>query len=278
MFNQVRILIVDDDPFVRSTLREVLVREDYQVVAAESAEEALRLMHDVGFDLALLDLKMGGMDGLTLMKEIRRRSPGTGVIMLTGYATLDSAIGALRQGAHDYLLKPCEPDMIKGSIREGLKKQWREIRRKELIGRLEQGVKELSAVSVGQEPEANFSFEDSENAENGSRFIRAGELLIDLRKHIVTMSEETINLTPTEFSVLASLAEAAGTVLRCEELVSRAQGYECPEQEARTIIKTHISHLRQKLEADPARPQHILNVRGVGYMLAAPIDSHPPRA
>ncbi len=113
---------VDDDPSIRSTLKEVLSRESYQVVTA--GVEKKRSCHERDqLDLALLDLKMAGMDGLSLMKEIRRRSPFTGIIMLTGYATLESAIGALRQGAHDYLLKPCEPDLLKDSIREGLKKQ-----------------------------------------------------------------------------------------------------------------------------------------------------------
>lgn len=275
MSSQARILIVDDDPSIRMTLREVLARESYQVVSAESAEEALRLLHDTGFDLALLDLKMNGMDGLSLMKEIRRRAPATGIIMLTGYATLESAIGALRQGAHDYLLKPCEPDVLKVSVREGVRKQWREIRRRELISRLEAGVRELTAVSVGQEPDGALLEDFDEVEVSPTRFIHVGDLLIDLGKHIVSMRSEPVNLTPTEFAVLATLAESSGTVLRCEELVSRSQGYECPEQEARTIIKTHISHLRQKLEQDPARPEFILNIRGVGYMLAVPGESEP---
>jgi two-component system alkaline phosphatase synthesis response regulator PhoP len=250
---QGRVLVVDDDPSIRSTLKEVLSRESHQVTTAESGEEALNLMRGTTFDLALLDLKMAGMDGLSLMKEIRRRSPATGIIMLTGYATLESAIGALRQGAHDYLLKPCEPEVLKNSIRDGLKKQWRDLRRKEL-------------------DDSDYFESSTDDAMNGDRFLHVGDLLIDLRKHIMTMRGEPVSLTPTEFSVLVSLAESAGTVLRCEELVSRAQGYECPEQEARTIIKTHISHLRQKLEKDPSRPCHILNVRGVGYMLAAPVE------
>ncbi len=272
MFIQGKILIVDDDSSIRNTLKEVLSRESYQVSTAGSGEEALKIMRETNFDLALLDLKMIGMDGLSLMKEIKRRSPLTGIIMLTGYATLESAIGALRQGAHDYLLKPCEPEMLKNSIREGLKKQWRDIRRRELIDRLEQGVRELSVVSFTEAEENELLLEDSDEIENDNRFLRVGDLLIDLRKHIVMMRGEPVNLTPTEFSVLASLAESAGTVLRCEDLVSRAQGYNCPEQEARTSIKTHISHLRQKLEQDPSRPSHILNVRGVGYMLALPFE------
>jgi len=271
MFLQGKILIVDDDPSIRNTLKEVLSRESYQVTTAGSGEEALKIMRETNFDLALLDLKMVGMNGLSLMKEIRKRSPSTGIIMLTGYATLESAIGALRQGAHDYLLKPCEPEMLKMSIREGLKKQWRDMRRRELIDRLEQGVRELSVVSF-TETEEELLLEEPDEITNDNRFLKVGDLLIDLHKHIVTMRGEPVSLTPTEFSVLASLAEAAGTVLRCEELVSRAQGYNCPEQEARTIIKTHISHLRQKLEQDPSRPCHILNVRGVGYMLALPFE------
>ncbi len=274
MFLQGKILIVDDDPSIRNTLKEVLSRESYQVTTAGSGEEALKIMRETNFDLALLDLKMVGMDGLSLMKEIRKRSPTTGIIMLTGYATLESAIGALRQGAHDYLLKPCEPETLKNSIREGLKKQWRDMRRRELIDRLEQGVRELSVVSFTESEEQEMLLEEPEESENDNRFLRVGDLLIDLRKHIVTMRGEPVSLTPTEFSVLASLAESAGTVLRCEELVSRAQGYNCPEQEARTIIKTHISHLRQKLEQDPSRPCHILNVRGVGYMLALPFEQN----
>jgi DNA-binding response OmpR family regulator len=278
MFIQGKILIVDDDSSIRNTLKEVLSRESYQVTTAGSGDEALRIMKEANFDLALLDLKMIGMDGLSLMKEIRKRSPLTGIIMLTGYATLESAIGALREGAHDYLLKPCEPDMLKTSIREGLKKQWRDLRRRELIDRLEQGVRELSVVSFSHAEDAELFHEEPEEAENDDRFLKVGDLLVDLRKHVVTMKGQLISLTPTEFSVLASLAGAVGTVLRCEELVSRAQGYNCPEQEARTIIKTHISHLRQKLEQDPSRPCHILNVRGVGYMLAVPpeLDSQKP--
>jgi DNA-binding response OmpR family regulator len=66
------------------------------------------------------------------------------------------------------------------------------------------------------------------------------------------------------------MAQNAGRVVSCSTLVKEVQGYDCHEQEARTIMKTHIRHLRQKLESDPSNPELILNVRGVGYMLAIP--------
>jgi DNA-binding response OmpR family regulator len=269
-FNQTKILVVDDDKSVRNTLREVLSREGYEVIAVESGEEALQTMRGVVVDLALLDLKLTGMDGLRVMEEIKRLWPSTVIIMLTGYATLESALGALRQGAHDYLLKPCEPDVLKLSVRKGLDTRWREVRRRELLSRIEQGVRDLSAVDFEASTGRAVSAEE-ETAEDAD-LLTVGALVIDLRKHSITMGGRQVNLTPTEFAVLSCLAREAGNVLTCETLVSRVQGYECYEQEARMIIKTHISHLRQKLEPDPSNPKYILNVRGVGYMLVKPSE------
>ena len=267
MLNQARILVVDDDKSVRNTLKEVLSREGYEVIAVESGEEALQTMRQVAVDLALLDLKLTGIDGLRVMEEIRKLWPSTVVIMLTGYATLESALGALRQGAHDYLLKPCEPDALKESVRKGLEKRWRDIRRKELLSRLEQGVRELSTVGLERAPKEE-EVPPLQGEWEKEDVLKVGQLIIDLRKHSVTIAGRPVNLTPTEFAVLSCLAKEAGNVLSCETLVSRVQGYECYEQEARMIIKTHISHLRQKLEEDPSNPKYIINVRGVGYMLS----------
>ncbi len=268
MFNQARILVVDDDKSVRNTLRDVLSREGYEVVAVESGEEALQTMRDMVVDLALLDLKLTGMDGLRVMEEVKRLWPTTVIIMLTGYATLESALGALRQGAHDYLLKPCEPDVLKLSVRKGLDARWREARRRELLSRIEQGVRELSAVDI-EEGVGGPGDTEEETAEDED-ILTVGGLVIDFRKHAITMAGRQVSLTPTEFAVLSCLAREAGNVLTCETLVSRVQGYDCYEQEARMIIKTHISHLRQKLEPDPSDPKYIVNVRGVGYMLVQP--------
>ncbi|MGQ9627543.1 MAG: response regulator transcription factor [Anaerolineae bacterium] len=262
VLNQARILVVDDDRSVRNTLKEVLSREGYEVIGVESGEEALETMREVAVDLALLDLKLTGMDGLRTMEEIKKFWPSTMIIMLTGYATLESALGALRQGAHDYLLKPCEPEELKRSVRKALEKRWREIRHRELLSRLEQGVRELSAAEFERPVEVHQDESEEEDT------LKVGQLVIDLRRHTVTMAGCQVNLTPTEFAVLSCLAKEVGDVLTCEKIVSRVQGYECYEQEARMIIKTHISHLRQKLEKDPSNPKYIINVRGVGYMLS----------
>ena len=267
-----RVLVVDDEQPVRVTLKEVLSREGYEVLTASSGREALQVMGDTTVDLVMVDLKMEGMDGLTFMGEIKQRWPATVLIVLTGYATLESALKALRYGAHDYLLKPSGPEDIKRSVREGLEKRWREVRRKDLLAQIEAGVRELTAegllMEAAKEPEALR--EAAPGQPESLPLLKVGQLVIDLQRHAATLDGRPLNLTPVEFGTLTYLAREAGRVVSCSNLVKEVQGYDCHEQEARTIMKTHIRHLRQKLEADPSNPEYILNVRGVGYMLVAP--------
>ncbi|MDH4135812.1 MAG: response regulator transcription factor [Anaerolineae bacterium] len=267
-----RVLVVDDEQPVRVTLKEVLSREDYEVLTASSGQEALQVMGDMAVDLVMVDLKMEGMDGLTLMREIKQRWPTTVLIILTGYATLESALKALRHGAHDYLLKPSGPEDIKRSVREGLEKRRREARKKDLLAQIEAGVRELTAegVSTGTAKGPGAPRDAAPGQPESPPLLEVGPLVIDLQMHMATLNGRPLKLTPFEFGTLTYLAQEAGRVVTCSALVKEVQGYDCYEQEARTIIKTHIRHLRQKLESDPSNPEYILNVRGVGYMLVAP--------
>ena len=267
-----RVLVVDDEQHVRVTLKEVLSREGYEVLTTSSGQEALQVMGDTAVDLVMVDLKMEGMDGLTLMGEIKQRWPATVLIVLTGYATLESALKALRYGAHDYLRKPSDPEDIKRSVREGLEKRWREARRKDLLAQIEAGVRELTAegLSMGAAKESEAPRDAAPGQPESLPLLEVGPLVINLQRHAATLNGRPLKLTPIEFGALTYLARQAGRVVTCSALVKEVQGYDCHEQEARTIVKTHIRHLRQKLESDPSNPEYILNVRGVGYMLVAP--------
>lgn len=267
-----RVLVVDDEQHVRVTLEEVLSREGYEVLTASSGWEALQVMGDKTVDLVMVDLKMEGMNGLTLMGEIKQRWPTTVFIVLTGYATLESALQALRYGAHDYLLKPSGPEDIKRSVREGMEKRWHEVRRKDLLAQIEAGVRELTAegLSTRAAKEPETPRDAALGQPESLSLLEVGPLVIDLERHRATLNGRPLKLTPVEFGTLTHLAREAGRVVTCATLVKEVQGYDCYEQEARTIMKTHIRHLRQKLESDPSNPEYILNVRGVGYMLVAP--------
>jgi signal transduction histidine kinase len=115
-----RLLVVDDEESVALTVGEVLRQEGYEVETASSGNEAMVLIDSTEFDLVLTDLHMEGGDGLSVLSELRRRAPFTISIVLTGFASVESAIGALRQGAYDYLIKPCIIDDLKMTVRRGV--------------------------------------------------------------------------------------------------------------------------------------------------------------
>lgn len=264
VLNQPKILVVDDEEVTRLSLAEILSLEGYQVSSARSGEEALQKLEEEDFDLILADLVMKEVDGLQVMGAVKKRSPETVVIMLTAYGTLESAMRAMRQGAYDYLIKPCGAQEIVASVESGLAQQRQERRRQELVARVEEMLRALKA-----EDEIPISASKGDQLMR-ARFLQSGEIIVDLRKHIVTLHGQLLNLTPTEFRLLACLMGKADQVLSCQELVREVQNYDCNEQEARDIIRVHVRRLRQKIEPDPANPQYILNVRGVGYMFASP--------
>ncbi len=264
-FDQPKILVVDDEEVTRLSLAEILSLEGYQVASARSGEEALQKLEDEAFDLVLADLVMKEVDGLQVMEAAKKLSPETVVIMLTAHGTLESAIQAMRQGAYDYLIKPCGAQEIVASVESGLARQRQERRRKELVTRVEEMLRALKAEEDEMPPSASMGDQLKK-----TRFLQSGGIIVDLQKHIATLHGQLLNLTPTEFRLLACLMGKTEQVLSCQELVREVQNYDCDELEARDIIRVHIRRLRKKIEPDPPNPQYILNVRGVGYMLASP--------
>lgn len=255
-----RILVVDDEVTARVSLAEVIRLEGYDVMMAGSGEEALELIEEnPPFDLMVLDLKMPGMDGLQLTETVQEESPDTVIILLTAFGTLETAIQAIRRGAHDYLLKPCPVPQILESIHEGLSERHQKQQRRELVGRLEQTLSELVAVERGEE----VTTEPSGPPEG---VYRVQDVELNEERHSVTVADEPVDLTPTEFKLLACLMENADRVCSPQELVRNAQGYETDPWGARAIVRVHVRRLRRKLEPEPSSPRYIVNVRGVGYM------------
>jgi DNA-binding response OmpR family regulator len=254
-----RILVVDDEVTARVSLVELLRLQGYHVSMASSGEEALELIDSQpAFDLMVLDLKMPGMDGLQVTEAVNKRSPDTVIILLTAFGTLDTAIQAIRRGAHDYLLKPCPVQQILASVRAGLVKLQREQHRRELMDHLEHTLSELVSIDRGEEEAALPSVSAVQN-------LQVREVELNRERHAASVNGKPVHLTPTEFKLLAHLMENAGQVCSPQELVRRAQGYDSDPWGARAIIRVHIRRLRRKLEPDPVSPRYIVNVRGVGY-------------
>lgn len=255
--DRARILIVDDEPTIRSGLSTVLGTAGYSVNAVESAESALVYLEKHPIDLALLDIRMGGMSGVELMQEIKARWPHVSVILLTGYGGLDSAIAAVRAGADDYLLKPSGAEIIKESVATALDRHIRERRRDELLSQLRESLNQLDR-GLGPPTIAPTSA------------LRVADLAVDPARHEARRGGVPLNLTPTEFTLLTYLMRNADRAIGHQELVREVQGYDTDVWEARELIKYHIHTLRQKVESDPTDPRYIVTVRGVGYKLTAP--------
>jgi DNA-binding response OmpR family regulator len=233
MAEQVRTLVVDDEENICFFLEQTLERAGHTVATASSGEEALDRLRDASFDLAVLDLNLGGrIDGLRVLEAIRWRWQDTAVVILTGHSSLDSALAAIREGVEGYLLKPIEPGELRQAVKEALG------RRK----RLPQPVKEEKGL------------------------FECGPFCVDLDRHVATLDGQPLNLTASEFVLLVHLMRNAHRVIPPRELVRVIQGYECEDlYEARQVVKWYVHRLRRKVETDPSHPCHILNMRGVGY-------------
>ncbi|MCI0394422.1 MAG: response regulator transcription factor [Chloroflexi bacterium] len=255
-----RILIVDDEPGIRTVLRGVLESTGYQVDEADSGEAALICLAHSDYDLLLVDLQMGELDGLGLIKWIRVNRPDLATIILTGFATVDSAITALREKVDDYLVKPADPTAIRDTVRQTLERRRASQERAAALARMRSDLKILlgDTVVMDQPP--------VEPAPT-SPVISCGPLYLDETGHQAIWQGRLLTLTPTQFKLLTCLARHAGQVLSPQTLVTAVQGYECSPSEARELIKHHLYSLRALLEPDPAKPRYLINVRGVGYLL-----------
>jgi len=226
------ILIVEDEHAVARGIQYALQQEGYEVAVATSGEEGLDVATHQAPDLVVLDVRLPGMDGFEVLRRLRAAGAKMPVLILTARDDeVDKVIG-LELGADDYLTKPF-----------GLR---------ELMSR----IRALLRRSYGDLADAV-----------GGRVIRHSDLIIDLERRRVQRGERRISLTPTEFEILRHLASRPGRVYTRSELLELLRDYDALDQDEKTI-NVHVSHLREKIEDDPAVPVFVLTVRGVGYAFA----------
>jgi len=218
------ILIVDDERRLLNLLREYLEQDGYQVETATNGREALFAARDHKPDLIILDLMMPEMDGWEFMR-LHRQERNTPIIMLTARVDDVDKIAGLEMGADDYLTKPFSP--------------------RELVARTRAVLRRTSAAA--EEPEV----------------LRAGNLVLDLTARRLALEEQSVELTPMEFELLATLMRHPGRAYSRLELLENTQGYAYDGYER--TIDVHIKNLRKKIEPQPSDPQFVLTVFGVGY-------------
>ncbi|MFZ5818338.1 MAG: response regulator transcription factor [Chloroflexota bacterium] len=221
------ILIVDDEKRLVSLLESYLKQEGFHVVAAYNGVEALQVARRANPDLIILDIMMPQMDGYEFMRQ-HRQEKDTPIIMLTARVDDDEKIIGLELGADDYVTKPTRPRELVARVRSVLRR----------AGKME---------PIPQ-------------------VLRAADLSLDREARIVKAGERFVDLTPSEFDLLAALMSAPGRVFSRLDLLDVVQGvrYEGYER----TIDTHIKNLRAKIEDHPRSPRYIETVYGVGYRFA----------
>ncbi|MBR5011745.1 MAG: response regulator transcription factor [Clostridia bacterium] len=227
-----RILIVEDEVAIREFEAINLNRVGYTTVEAGSGEEALDIFdNDIkGFDIALLDISMPGMDGFTLCKELRARSKSLGIIMLTARTQEMDKISGLMLGADDYITKPFNPT--------------------ELLARVD---------SLYRRVEYNNSI----SAPISSDEITLGEFTLNLRRRTLSKRESNIELTQVEFQIIEYFFTNPDTVLERTDILNKVWGSGYFGEEK--IVDVNIRRLRMKIEDEPSTPKHLVTVWGMGY-------------
>ncbi len=270
------VLVVDDEGAIRYSVSKTLQRVGYNVNEAASGEEALEMMRADRYDVILTDIRMPGLTGVELLKRIKDIAPDAIVILMTGYASLGTAVEALRLGAHDYLIKPSSSQDIRQSVARGIERARNLKRRRALLDAIRSNVSELTRSDAdvvkalfddNDEMDEPLRIEEP-STESMSSNMTLGPLTIYPGRYQIAVGDRPIDLTPTEFDLLLYLAAHRGRVVSCHELVREVRGYTVDEAEAREVIRPHVSNLRRKLKQAGQDADLIVNVRGIGYRLS----------
>ena len=223
------VLVVDDEPAIVEIVRDYLTDAGYRVSTARSGDEALHQIRSIRPDLIVLDLGLPGLDGLDVTRTIRRTS-AVPIIILTARSDEADRVVGLELGADDYLVKPFSPRELLARVRAVLRRSGR-------------------VAEPGDE-----------------RPMTAGELTVDPARRRVTVGGREVDLTATEFDLLARMAAAPDRVFTRGQLLETIHGVAVDAGER--AIDAHVKNIRRKIEPDPHRPRMLVTVHGVGYRLA----------
>ena len=225
-----KVLLIDDDPTILQLLKLFLENEGYQVAAAQSGLEGLEIAADMAPDLAIVDVMMPVMDGFETCRRLRELGLQS-ILVMSHRQDERSVVRALELGADDYLRKPFEVPVLLAKMRTLLRRNGQDV------------------------PGESMVYND-------------GRLLVDLDKRHVAVRGRPVQLTPTEFRLLATLLRNVGRVVSHEELIREVWGME--ESASLASLKVYVHYLRRKIEDRPREPYYLLAEWGIGYRFREP--------
>ena len=223
-----KVLVVEDEAKIARLVRDYLEHAGFETVVVGDGETALASARRSAPDLVVLDLGLPGRDGLDVARDLRRTS-GVPIVMLTARGDEIDRVVGLELGADDYVVKPFSP--------------------KELVARVRAVLRRTQAARAG-----------------GPEVLRVADVEVDLPRMRVTVAGRPVELTPTEFQLLATLVREPGRVFTRGQLLDAVHGVAFESYER--AIDAHVKNIRKKIEPTPGRPRYVLTVHGVGYRFA----------
>lgn len=220
-----RILAVDDDDDILKVLKANLEIHGYEVDTAGNWENARRLLSSMLPDLIILDLMLPDGDGVEICRTIRREHSRIPIIMLTARDKISDKVIGLESGADDYVVKPFETLELLARIRACLRRTVATVKK--------------DKVCIGQ-------------------------IKVDFKKRLVTVSGRHVDLTPKEYDLLCFFIHHKGEAISREK-IRKSIWKESQLYSWSRVIDVHIQHLRQKIEKDPSNPTYIITVPSAGY-------------
>lgn len=230
MAQQPKILIIEDDLEIRRFLRASLANHGYQLIETETGQNGLDLLADEHPDLVLLDLGLPDVDGLTVIRRLRSWSQ-VPVIVISARGREADKVKALDGGADDYLTKPFSVGELQARMRVALR-------------------------------HAN-----QDHDEAGEPIFTLGQLRVDLERRQVFVGDKEVHLTPIEYRIMTTLIKHGGKVVTHRQLLKEVWGPESVFENH--YLRVYMTHLRRKIEPNPAQPQFLLTDPGIGYRLAS---------
>ncbi|MDP9326536.1 MAG: response regulator transcription factor [Candidatus Dormibacteraeota bacterium] len=222
------ILVVDDEPQIVRLVRDHLEAVGFSVLEASDGRGAVRAVTVERPDLVVLDLGLPGLDGLEITRALRKDNP-VPIIMLTARSDESDKLVGLELGADDYITKPFSPKELVARVRAVLRR--------------------------------------AESAAAGPPVLRVGDdIELDLPRMEARVAGRRVELTPTEFQLLAALAREPGRVFTRSQLLDAVHGVAFESYER--AIDAHVKNIRRKLEPEPGSPRYLQTVYGVGYRFA----------
>jgi two-component system, OmpR family, response regulator RegX3 len=221
-----RVLVVEDEESFSDALSYMLRKEGFEVAVAATGTHALKEFDRNGADIVLLDLMLPEMSGTEVCRQLRQKS-AVPIIMVTARdSEIDKVVG-LEIGADDYITKPYSPRELVARVRAVLRRNAAEV------------------------------------AETSAQTLAAGPVRMDVERHVVTVSGDSVALPLKEFELLELLLRNAGRVLTRGQLIDRVWGADYVGDTK--TLDVHVKRLRSKIEPEPSNPRFIVTVRGLGY-------------